>query len=117
MTSLTHNESIAINKFASTYAKVQQQTSDLAESKKELAKQRNQVTAILEAKGKRLPTTTLKQRHHIVLATTNSQITWTQSLTERFPVSDNNLKELIRSDFPDCHKIGVSNTVKASTLR
>jgi len=113
---LTKNESVAINKFAVTFAQVRKIKSELTELQKVLAEQGEQVKQILDAKGERLPTTP-NQNHHIVLSTTDSQVAGSQSLVERFPVSDNNLKALIKSDFPDCFKVGVSNTVKATTLK
>ena len=113
---LTKNESVAINKFAVTFAQVRKIKSELTELQKVLAEQGEQVKQILDAKGERLPTTP-NQNHHIVLSTTDSQVAWSQLFTERFSVSDKKLKALLKTKYPECFRIGVSNTVKATTLK
>jgi hypothetical protein len=114
---LTKNESVAINKFAVTFAQVRKIKSELTELQKDLAKQGEQVKQILDAKGERLPTTP-NQNHHIVLSTTDSQVAWSQLFTERFSVSDKpKLKALLKTKYPECFRIGVSNTVKATTRK
>jgi len=114
---LTKSESVAINKFAVTFAQVRAIRSELTKLQKVLAEQGEQVKTILAAKGNWLPTTSDKHCHLVEISTGRSHVSWSQSLVERFPVSDNNLKALIKSDFPDCFKVGVSNTVKATTLK
>ena len=116
-TKLTHTKSVLLNNFADLFAQKRALQAELARMQKELSERGEQVKAILAAKGNWLPTTSDKHCHLVEISTRRSHVSWSQSLVERFPVSDNNLKALIKTDFPDCFKVGVSNTVKASALK
>ena len=85
---LTRKESFQLNNFADLYAEIRELKAKLAPLQRELRDQGKQVKAILDAKGKQLPTTSVKQRKLIEMATTRSAIPWSQSFVEGYFVND-----------------------------
>jgi hypothetical protein len=96
MTKLTHTESVLLNNFADLYAEIRALKAPLAPLQKELRKLQKEIKEILEAKGYQLPMTSVKQRLHIELATTRSQVAWTQSFVEGYFVKDS-LRDTVKA--------------------
>ena len=99
-TKLTHTESVLLNKFADLYAQKRAIQATLTPVQNELRELQKQVKAILAVKGNQLPITSPKQRANIELATTRSQLAWSQSFVEGYFVKDS-----------------LRDTVKASALK
>jgi hypothetical protein len=97
---LTPSESRTLNKFADLYAQKRKVQAILTPIQNELRKLQVEVKAILDAKGKQLPIASIKQRKNIELATTRSQLAYTQSFVEGYYVDDS-----------------VRDTVKASAIK
>lgn len=85
---LTRKESFLLNNFADLYAEIRVLKAQLVPLQKELRDQGKQVKAILDAKGKQLPTTSDKQQKLIEMSTTRSAVTWSQSFVEGYFVND-----------------------------
>ena len=97
---LTHNESVLLNEFADLYAEKRAIQETLTPVQNKLRKLQKKIKVILDEKGKQLPITSIKQRKNIELATTRSQVAWSQLFVEGYYVEDK-----------------VRDIVKASTLR
>ena len=93
---LTHNESVLLNRFAKLYAQKRVIQAELTPVQNELRELQKQVKAILEAKGNHLPMTSVKQRLLFELATTRSQVTWSQSFVEGYYVDDS-LRDTVKA--------------------
>ena len=86
---LTPSESRILNRFADLRARQRAIQATLTPIQNELRELQKQVKAILEVKGNQLPITSAKQRKNIELATTRSQLAYTQSFVEGYFVEDN----------------------------